>query len=879
MTNPRISRRECFGGLLVAAAQPERSVRLTNDAVDFQLAIRDGKIVSRMLSNKLSNETARLPGSDFELEFEGGGTVAAPAFRATIRKATTAEIEILYEGASGLFVRVVYELPAGRPYLRKRIAVRRAGGPEARLLRADLENWTGVRRAWRSIGDRDRLPCASQPIYCDTLWAGVEFVAAFNEYGTGGFVLRSRPGGPRIGPQWLALNSTVIGCSGPNQVREAFLRYIEDVRLGPPRLVACYNTWWTYYAKDIGGESYKALVRGLKEKLRDRHGLFFDIVVTDEGWADKYSIWQIDRKKLPRGFDEIRAVVEETGAKLGLWISPSAVYPNSTDCDWAKSQGYTAVEYDYRPPARHPGLSLADPKYRSEMIHALQQLIRENNLGHVKYDGLIARESRPHHDLLAGDDSVEPLARHSFELIAASKQANPSLVSEPTYLNSHSNYISPWIIRHADFVWANAGGDCPKGIGIPAPDYRESHTTSREYFIFSSLDEVWLPQNAVQHFDIVHCDDDPGFANHAAMAYGRGRFFVSTYVNPKYLSDDDWRICAGLLGWARKNQAILRNTHITTSRVELGEPYVYSHWLGTRGILVVRNPSNDTVNFTLDLGRERAPRELRDAVCYVQYPYRRGVAAGLSADSTVALVLAPWELLFLEIVPRAELREPVALGARWVRGPNGSMRIAPDAGVDSVRLLLAAGGEQTVPATSPDAAKLTGEVTSYAERRLPETEWLKRNDKPAATRGFELECSVSIPDGAAGKVLLLLQFPGREYHPNSCRAAVNGRPVDLRQSSSESRIGFWVGAGSKWREALPHQSNWHWYIAEAGPGASAVKFTGACAAPECRVGLWAWSERDIAAGAKDVAIECPEPQLPPYRELLERRGICLRRPA
>jgi len=34
--------------------------------------------------------------------------------------------------------------------------------------------------------------------------------------------------------------------------------------------------------------------------------------------------------------------------------------------------------------------------------------------------------------------------------------------------------------------------------------------------------------------------------------------------------------------------------------------------------------------------------------------------------------MAPWELLFLEIVPRAELKETVAIGARWYREPQGA---------------------------------------------------------------------------------------------------------------------------------------------------------------------------------------------------------------
>ena len=207
------------------------------------------------------------------------------------------------------------------------------------------------------------------------------------------------------------------------------------------------------------------------------------------------------------------------------------------------------------------------------------------------------------------------------------------------------------------------------------------------------------------------------------------------------------------------------------------------------------------------------------------------------------------------------------------------MRIAPDGGATSVRVLGPKSGEETVPVTSRGEEALTGDLNACAVRRLPEGEWLTRNGKPAPTTGFEIECAISAAGGANGKVLLLLQFPGREHRPSLCRATVNGQPTVLRESSSENRIGYMEGVGSKWKEVLPHQSNWHWYIAEMGSGTSSVKFTGACAAPECRIGVWAWSEHDTAQTALDIAIECPEPQLPPYRETIERRGICLRRPS
>ena len=62
------------------------------------------------------------------------------------------------------------------------------------------------------------------------------------------------------------------------------------------------------------------------------------------------------------------------------------------------------------------------------------------------------------------------------------KEANPELVTEPTCMNSWGPYISPWIIKYSDTVWGNSGGDCPLGMG-PAPDYRESHTNARQYYI------------------------------------------------------------------------------------------------------------------------------------------------------------------------------------------------------------------------------------------------------------------------------------------------------------------------------------------------------------------------------------------------------------
>ncbi|MCL5745353.1 MAG: hypothetical protein M1541_15740, partial [Acidobacteria bacterium] len=540
------------------------------------------------------------------------------------------------------------------------------------------------------------------------------------------------------------------------------------------------------------------------------------------------------------------------------------------------------------------GLSLADPRYREQTVRQIERLVREEGLAHMKFDGFLSEEDLPHDGLLPGPDSVEPLAEYSLELLRAAKRANPSLVTEPTYLNTFVCYISPWMIRESDTLWASAGGDSPRGM-LPAPDYREAATSSRDYFVFYSLDEVWLPQNSLQYFDIVHCNPSGGFPNHVAMAVGRGHFFLATYMNPRHLDEDDYRAYAGLLKWARANQQILRHTTIVTSRVERGEPYAYAHWLDQRGILAVRNPSNETRGYRLELSRAGAPATLSGAVCYTLFPCRRGIADGLNAAGALDLNLAPWETLILEIRPRQSLAEPVAMNARWFRRSGGKMGIVPAPGAGKVRVLSPGGGEQAVRTMARAPIELRGKATALSTRTAPESQWLKPWFRPrnmsdadwhrvsriaAPTIFFEQECVVEVPpDVSKATVLLLVAFPGRRFHPSRAEATVNGQPARLEPRHSAGNIGYNIPRTySAYAQVLPHENEWTWYLCDVPAGTSLVRFQGAAADPSARFGLWLWAERDCSAAQIGIEYPCGEPLLPAHREHIERAGIVLRHP-
>lgn len=874
----QLTRRDCARLLLaspltplLAAAKGPVQAGVGNEAMQYRFSLESGSLKSKTIVNRLTNEEVRLPVLDFTLEFEGGVTLTSLQCEVQAAQSSPGQLTFNYRSPEGIEVKVLYEAPSGKAYIRKRVSI--SSATSRRLFRAELENWDGVKRTWTS-STADKLPYGSHPIHCDTLWAGVEFPAAFNRYDSSGFVLTSRPGGRRIGADAFPLRSSVVGVCTPGEARPAFLRYIEDIRHAPPRMMSCYNSWWTTPIA-IKRQDVVQLMSDLKKGFYDNTGSFFDIVTTDAGWSDPQSIWQIDSKNMPSGFSDVKAMIEPLGAKMGLWISPSEIYSPIVNWDWARKAGYAMIEPF--PNQRNHGISLADPRYRSQTVDQLKELIGKDDFYQIKYDGFIASEVTPHHDLLPREDSVEPLADHVLELMAVSYKTRPDLVTEPTFWNSWANYISPWVIAYGDSVWANAGGDCPLGVG-PAPAYREAHTTAREYFVFSSMEEVWLPQNAVQYFDIIQCDAAEGFANHVAMAVGRGRFFLATYINPKYMRPEDWKVYAAFVNWAKQNQSLLKHTEALPSRVEVGEAYAYGHWEGKRGVVVVRNPSNESATYMLDLARSGAPKDLTGAVCYSIYPHRQGLKDGLSGLDTVVVPLEPWQTLYLEVLPSKDLKEPVVLGGRWFPSGGVNHAIASTGGAPAA-LLEPGGRKRPMQLARRSAPTMPGAVTRFASSILPGPEWLAEGNQSFPSVAFTLDCNLTIPDETAATLLILVEFPGLEHRPSNCKIVINGSEAKTELSSSSGHIGSsQAKPGSYWDKITQHQSHWTWHMAKVSPGASKVQVSGRTGHPDSRVGVWVWLDTDLARSAIPVQFTSGSAELPQLRDTIERHGFCLRRP-
>jgi hypothetical protein len=359
----------------------------------------------------------------------------------------------------------------------------------------------------------------------------------------------------------------------------------------------------------------------------------YDFINFDAGWSAKTSILQMKDLATEAEYAELALLSQKAGVGLGLWVSPSQFHSIAFDYEWASREGYYVL-----PPMRHPsglvfqGVSLADPRYRSEMIDRIRDLIARFSISHLKLDGFIPIEYSRHHDLLPGEDSVEPLAEHCLELLKAAKEGNPDLVIDATFLNSLWSYSSPWLLQYADVIWVNAGGDLPRGIG-PAPDIRNAQTNARDWFLSRAFDELWVPQDAAHVFDVIHCDPGSAFAEQLAIACGRGRMFLDTFVNPDFMTPRDWRTLRTFVLWMRRHEKLLQNTIVLPGRIAEGEVYGFSHWNEDRGVLFLRNPSNTSRAYNLDVAASGCPSSLRDAVCRSEFPVCRGIADKIDADS------------------------------------------------------------------------------------------------------------------------------------------------------------------------------------------------------------------------------------------------------
>jgi hypothetical protein len=488
----------------------------------------------------------------------------------------------------------------------------------------------------------------SLPAFLEGFFAGIEFPVASTRLESQRLILAHRPGLKVQPGAWRETRKAVYGIAPRGGEGAAFERYISANRPGPKGLHISYNSWWTspvpYKESDILG-----LMRVFRERLYQPHGVCFDTFCIDMGWSNLKDPWEINTSQFPEGFTRIRQAAEQMGSHLGLWISPSSGYPGAVDNSWAGQHGFEVFNN-----AQGGGACLAGEHYRDRLQKSLVRMVADYGVRQIKFDGYRFECLEADHGHEPGLLSGEAIADGMISVTRAVRKAAPDTWMETTCFGWNP---SPWWLFYVSSVIGTYGDDAPFGR-VPAPVYRESYTTARDYFNLQGADLLPIPIASTEVLGIIHQTDDD-FLNDAVMTIMRGHMFLPAYVNPKYMSDARWKAFADLLGWARRNASLLQETEplvpkswqngktprFTDSAAMPREPYGYAHWSKVGGLVALRNPWIEPQTYSLRLGRVPGGAKGWSAVSI--YPEARLYATNLRAGQNLGVPLAPYETVVL----------------------------------------------------------------------------------------------------------------------------------------------------------------------------------------------------------------------------------------
>jgi hypothetical protein len=796
-------------------------------------AATTGLAVDKGYVPRVAGNTVPLKGDGRELsisllcprfEFDSGavGGVAPASIKGSLAKREPLEVSYPIQpiGSNGqLEVKVRLQWSANEEVLHKWAEFRLTDAPAGMLLKEIMLDRVGL------LGEKPQLEGSgvqSYPAFWRGLFAGIEFPVAATRVEEGQAVVAHRPGWRLRNGEWRQSRKAVYGVAAAGREREQFASYITAHRPRPNRLHVNYNSWWTSPAPFYKESDILKLMEVFERKLYKPYGASFDTFCIDMGWAEPRSVWEIKKDLFPEGFSRIQSAAARMGSSLGLWISPSACYHDALNPDWARTNLET-----FRPAGAGSQMCcLGGPKYATAFRTQLVNLVQRYGIRHVKLDGYCLECPESGHGHAPGELSAEAVAEGGIAAFEAVRQVQPEVWLESTCFGWNP---SPWWLFYVNSVIGTFGDDAPRGR-VPAPIYRESYTTGRDYFNLQGAARMPVPIVAQEVLGVIHQTSEP-FMNDAVITALRGHAFVPLYLNPAYMDEGRWKALAQFLQWSRVNAPVLRETapilpaawrsgkvpHFSNDDVMPREPYGYAHGGSGVGPVALRNPwiAPQSVALRLDesLGVEQGAKRI--AVVSL-YPEPRLYASGARFGDTVEVPLAPYETLVLALERKAA---PQGL-------PKASEVVGRGLAIGKVdREFSRVEFEGPAQALGPD--------------------WTSPG--PSGSAGIELrveaEVSVSAP---AAELLVLAEGSRALSEPFEQSLVVDGKEVALASSSSETG---WSATGQPVKE--------HWLWLEGGVRGGKHRLS---------LKLW-WGDAPIKVSAWVWATK-PGGTLPSYRNAL-----------
>jgi hypothetical protein len=445
-----------------------------------------------------------------------------------------------------------------------------------------------------------------------------------------------------IRPGQSATYSAVIGVTRPGQLRRDFLNYLERERAHPYRTFLHYNTWYDlgYFGRyDEAGVLDRINTFG--RELTKKRAVKLDSFLLDDGWDDSTNLWHFN-PGFPDGLQRVTATAAEYGAEPGMWLSPWGGYgqPKQQRLDSAHHSGYETYQ---------GGLALSGPHYFDYFRKVCLDFIDPYGVNQFKFDGT------------GNANRVIPGSTFDSDFDAAISLISELRLYKPDlYVNlTTGTYPSPFWLRYADSIWRGGDDHDFAGVGTARQrwiTYRDGDTYEHvvkagPLFPLSSLMLHGLIY--AQHAKNLSSDPGHDFADEVHSYFGTGTQLQEMYITPSLLSAHDWDVLAAAAKWSRENAEVLRDTHWIGGDPRKLEVYGWAAWSPAKGIVTLRNPSDQAQVFLLDVSRAF---ELPSGAAHsfrVSKVWNSGSAPkNLVGGRTQKIELKPFEVLALEAKPQ-----------------------------------------------------------------------------------------------------------------------------------------------------------------------------------------------------------------------------------
>ena len=183
--------------------------------------------------------------------------------------------------------------------------------------------------------------------------------------------------------------SSVVGVAPRDQLRRAFLYYVERERAQPYRPFLHYNSWYDLgygLGKILEPDALKVIDLFGKE-LIERRSVVMDSFVPDDGWDDPATLWRF-HEGFPNGFAALQQRARQYKAGIGAWLSPWGGYGKAKEerMKYGRQEGFETNQqrlFHGRPEVLRPIRDACLGMIRQLRLELLQ--IRRHQLRRISY--------------------------------------------------------------------------------------------------------------------------------------------------------------------------------------------------------------------------------------------------------------------------------------------------------------------------------------------------------------------------------------------------------------------------------------------------------------------------------------------------------------